>query len=353
MIRWSQDQRFERVLPATVLWPGCREEEIMRLFKGEKSDDSVSENKRENPSEGREETRPQPPATTPTASLADYNASMPAAWYPDPDDPSALRYWDGARWAERTQPLPPPPPPPVGEVITTPSPEVAGSATVQGTSETTPQGDKVTGAAEATGDSQDEGQKDVHVWVGATKTAVANALAVGSPEAWLNAAQAAVVVAEMAHTMQMAAHARQIAEQATQGAQVARQEAQLLTEAVTQAIRTAEQTAQAAEVAAREARDAANAAIEREAKGRTNGRGGPESCRWSPGRVGGGCQRQGQGRAAGKGSCQGESSQHPRSLEPSLAKRDRSVGKENGSTLGFRPPTSPRHSWVLHAWIFA
>ena len=232
----------------------------MRLFKSEKSDDSVSENKRESPSEGREETRPQAQATTPTASLADYNASMPAAWYPDPEDPSALRYWDGAGWAERTQPLPPPPPPPVGEVIPTSSPEVAGSASAHAAPEAIPQGDKVTGTVEATGDSQDEAPTDVHVWVGATKTAVANALAVGSPEAWLNAAQAAVVVAEMAHTMQMAAHARQIAEQATQGAQVARQEAQLLTEAVTQAVRTAEQTAQAAEVAAREARDAANAA---------------------------------------------------------------------------------------------
>ncbi len=225
----------------------------MRLFKGEKSDDSVSENKGENPSEGREETRPQPQTTTPTASLADYNASMPAAWYPDPDDPSALRYWDGARWAERTQPLPPPPPPPVADVVTAPSPEVAGSAIAHSTTpEATPNGDKVAAAAEATGDSQDEAPRDVNLWVGATKTAVANALAVGTPEAWLNAAQAAVVVAEMAHTMQMAAHARQIAEQATQGAQVARQEAQLLTEAVTQAIRTAEQTAQAAEVAARE-----------------------------------------------------------------------------------------------------
>ena len=27
-------------------------------------------------------------------------ASGEAAWYPDPADPTALRYWDGERWTE-------------------------------------------------------------------------------------------------------------------------------------------------------------------------------------------------------------------------------------------------------------
>ena len=47
-------------------------------------------------------------------------------WYPDPDDESQIRYWDGEDWTERTAPReganapgtevgPPPPPPPPGE----------------------------------------------------------------------------------------------------------------------------------------------------------------------------------------------------------------------------------------------
>jgi Protein of unknown function (DUF2510) len=35
--------------------------------------------------------------------------AAPAGWYPDPDNPRAQRYWDGAAWA------PPPPPPPPAE----------------------------------------------------------------------------------------------------------------------------------------------------------------------------------------------------------------------------------------------
>jgi len=210
----------------------------MRLFKGESDDDVVLDSKRENA-----------------------NASIPAGWYPDPEDPAALRYWDGTTWAERTQPLPPPLPPPTPEVRSAPPQAATGSAMPDGVTIQAPSSDRGAGeAAEGTDIPQEETQKDVNVWVGATKTTVANALAVGTPEAWLSAAQAAVVVAEMAHTMQMATKARQIADQAAHRAQVARHEAQALTEAATQAMRTASQTAQAAEVAAREARDAANAA---------------------------------------------------------------------------------------------
>jgi hypothetical protein len=234
----------------------------MRLFRSQKSGGSLSESHRDRASEAREETLPSQQTATPTAALADYNASVPAAWYPDPDDPTALRYWDGATWAERTQPLPPPPPPPAPPPPPPPQSQKAAESAIphDATPQATSADDKAGEAAEGTGGPQDETQKDAGVWVGATETAVANALAVGTPEAWLNAAQSAVVVAEMAHTMQMATHARQIAEQATQGAQVATHEAQVLAQAAAQAMRTAEQTAQAAEVAAREARDAANAA---------------------------------------------------------------------------------------------
>jgi Domain of unknown function (DUF4389)/Protein of unknown function (DUF2510) len=38
----------------------------------------------------------------------------PAGWYPDPQDPRSIRYWDGVAWTEQRAPFPqaPPPPPP-------------------------------------------------------------------------------------------------------------------------------------------------------------------------------------------------------------------------------------------------
>lgn len=30
--------------------------------------------------------------------------SVPAAWYPDPDNARIQRYWDGTRWTEQTAP---------------------------------------------------------------------------------------------------------------------------------------------------------------------------------------------------------------------------------------------------------
>ncbi|RRC95345.1 DUF2510 domain-containing protein [Schaalia canis] len=32
--------------------------------------------------------------------------SIPAAWYPDPDNASLLRWWDGTAWTEHRHPLP-------------------------------------------------------------------------------------------------------------------------------------------------------------------------------------------------------------------------------------------------------
>lgn len=32
--------------------------------------------------------------------------SIPAAWYPDPDNSSLLRWWDGSAWTEHRHPLP-------------------------------------------------------------------------------------------------------------------------------------------------------------------------------------------------------------------------------------------------------
>ena len=33
-----------------------------------------------------------------------------AGWYPDPDQPGTLRYWDGAGWTDQRAPLPVPQP---------------------------------------------------------------------------------------------------------------------------------------------------------------------------------------------------------------------------------------------------
>lgn len=34
------------------------------------------------------------------------NAVIPAAWYPDPENPHQLRYWDGTAWTHHTSPIP-------------------------------------------------------------------------------------------------------------------------------------------------------------------------------------------------------------------------------------------------------
>ncbi len=229
----------------------------MRIIKKEKGDDSGVEPEKSD-SNGQvpaSQTRP-----TESESRTDPAVPTPAGWYPDPHNRGVARYWDGATWAERTQPLPAPPPAPpnekpaaMAESAASESPDVMDSRSNKPTREATE-------AASTSGLPNQEADKDPHVWVGATKAAVGNALAVGTPEAWLSAAQTAVVVAEMSYAMQLATHARQIATQAVQRAEVAQQEAHALTEAAAEAMRTAQQSAQAAEVAEREARDAAKAA---------------------------------------------------------------------------------------------
>ena len=38
--------------------------------------------------------------------------TTPPGWYPDPGNPTALRWFDGAQWTENIQPANQPPPPP-------------------------------------------------------------------------------------------------------------------------------------------------------------------------------------------------------------------------------------------------
>jgi hypothetical protein len=58
---------------------------------------------------------------------------FPANWYPDPDDGTGLRYWDGAQWTEHRATAPPPPTD-ASAAIASPSP-VASTPTA---SETAP-----------------------------------------------------------------------------------------------------------------------------------------------------------------------------------------------------------------------
>lgn len=54
--------------------------------------------------------------------------TTPADWYPDPEDPTGLRYWDGNRWTEHRTPAAPPPPAPAEPPAPAPAPEPIGAA---------------------------------------------------------------------------------------------------------------------------------------------------------------------------------------------------------------------------------
>lgn len=47
---------------------------------------------------------------------------MAAGWFPDPQDPNSLRYWDGHAWTSHTSPGPPPPAGAPSPVSPTPGP---------------------------------------------------------------------------------------------------------------------------------------------------------------------------------------------------------------------------------------
>jgi len=256
----------------------------MRFFKQERSIQVVSTERR-GPDDPLKETAGAQEAAAQIATITDYNATAPAGWYPDPSDPTMVRYWDGAAWAERTQPAPSLLPAPVAEPVAAEpvaaepvisetvapeavAPEPVATATDEATAPVEPEKTPAQALANegepARTENGDENPPtetdDADTWIGVTGRAVANAQAVGTAAAWENAAQAAAVVSEMAETMRVTAHAHQAADQLAQAATLAAQEARTARKAAAEAVQTAEQTAQAAKVAAQEAQAASLAA---------------------------------------------------------------------------------------------
>ena len=43
--------------------------------------------------------------------MTQYPTSTPPGWYPDPEDASRVRYFNGSQWTEQTRPMPAPKPP--------------------------------------------------------------------------------------------------------------------------------------------------------------------------------------------------------------------------------------------------
>jgi hypothetical protein len=111
-----------------------------------------------------------------------------------------------------------------------------------------------------------EGVGGVDDWADQTDKAVARARSLGTPEAWEEAADAAVVVSEMARTMRSAAAASQTATQLEGVAKAAAEKARLAAESAEQARQSAQQTAESARKAEAAARAAEQAATEARAK---------------------------------------------------------------------------------------
>jgi hypothetical protein len=90
-------------------------------------------------------------------------------------------------------------------------------------------------------------------WAREADKAVATAGTAGTAAAWRSAAQAAVVVADIAQTMRVTTHAHEIVEQLAVAFEEAAEQAQMAQQAVDDALRMAEHTTQAAEEAAQAA----------------------------------------------------------------------------------------------------
>ncbi len=103
-------------------------------------------------------------------------------------------------------------------------------------------------------------------WAVRTEQAVVKAQAVGTPEAWQEAARAAAVVSEMALTMQVAADVRQSAGQLEEAAEEAKRKAEEAGERAAQAQTAVQETARAARQAADAAAAASRAATEAKQK---------------------------------------------------------------------------------------
>jgi hypothetical protein len=221
-----------------------------------------------------------PVEATPTPpSIAD-DASVPAAWYPDPSDPGAMRYWDGTAWTEHTQMPPPPSTARVGEALDAPPDERVGSTSSE---ESPPKSPAREDALEVTlsGVTEPETARDAddNGWAKKAAEAVARARTADTPEAWGEAAQAAGVVTGMAQTMQMAADARLTAHRRTQVAERANDEAREAAQAATDARRTAEQRVREAQKAAGAAKEAARVADHAKQTAEQQARATPETAR--------------------------------------------------------------------------
>ena len=240
----------------TLLLDSTPLEAVMGPFKHQKSVVTVID--QEGPGDRREVTSP----TKPPKPLGTDHTAVPAGWHPDPVDSTSLRFWDGFVWTRLTKPIPPPATAPVNEALS--SPPVEGAVAlhpVVDPAETPATNGPSERVDRGTNDALAEREESADHWVKEADKLVVIAQAVGSPLAWRSAAQAAVVVAEIAQTMRVTTHTHQIAQQLAAAAEEAAQDAQAARRAADDAMRTAEHMAQAAEEATRTAQVAVAATL--------------------------------------------------------------------------------------------
>ena len=237
---------------------------------------------------------------TPAESDTATEVSVAPGWYADPDDPGAIRFWNGTDWTEQKAPMPPPASARV-DLSTGASPEPpaeddqaamshGGEAPAEPRDdEHAAEGDAVVadglyqGGASTTQRTPDVAHQtnEADHWAEVTEKAVARARAVGTPTAWRDAAQAAIVVSEIAQTMQVAADVKQMAALRGQAASDAAQAAQVATQAAADAKRAAEQKALAAREAAQAARIANQAAADAKQTAEKRAQAAPEAAQAS------------------------------------------------------------------------